>query len=109
MLLHLLGLQFFQVLCLRAQASNFRELQVQVHSLFTKVLKGNVKHVIVRDGSDCQAWDCRGRGFHIFKIARNFNFSFNYEIPYGDFIIKGKFKIACNFKDMKSPPLQSHA
>ena len=83
MLLHLLGLQFLQVLCLRAQPFNFHELQVQVHLFFTKVLNGNVKDVIVTDGSDCQAWDCRGRGFHIFKIARNFNFSFNYEIPKG--------------------------
>ena len=91
MLLHLLGLQFLQVLCLRAQPFNFHELQVQVHLFFTKVLNGNVKDVIVTDGSDCQAWDCRGRGFHIFKIARNFNFSFNYEIPVGDFILLSEF------------------
>ena len=40
-----------------------------------------VRDGIVRDGM------LRGWGFHIFKIAGNFNFSFNYEIPVGDFIL----------------------
>ena len=48
MLLYLLGLQFFLVLGLQAQAFNFR-LRVQVTALCTYVLNANVKDVIVRD------------------------------------------------------------
>ena len=44
-----------------------------------------VRDGIVRDGM------LRGWGFHIFKIAGNFNFSFNYEIPVGDFILLSEF------------------